>query len=108
MRAIVILLACSSVAYGAGRLAQAPPVRVFKPAQAPLVKEFKKAPTKPAKEAEQCDCSPACTCGCQDGLPCRCGRPATSENSHQSRYTPPPSYSFPLVGGGIRGGGCSS
>jgi hypothetical protein len=29
------------------------------------------APKKPARRAKAC-CSPACTCGCQDGGPCRC------------------------------------
>lgn len=100
MRAIVILLACSSVAYGAGRLAQAPPVRVIRPPQGPPVRVF--APLKPAK-AEPCDCSPACTCGCQDGEPCRCNRgsatPQTVIPVRQQSYAPATVQSF---------GGCRS
>lgn len=29
----------------------------------------------PTPSGKSCVCSPACTCGCNDGLPCRCGNP---------------------------------
>lgn len=56
--------------------------------------------TVPGTRQAPCPCSPACTCGCNEGLPCRCDSAgATSRNSTPAAgaFTAPGVYQTPGV-----------
>ncbi len=56
----------------------APPVKFFDP--------FDLAKRKPLpKGVKTCPCSPACVCGCNEGLPCTCKQPQVSITAPTSR-----------------------
>lgn len=54
-------------------------------------------------------CSPACTCGCQQGGDCVCGAVATTPAAPAAYYPPPqfyaPAFRPAFFGGGMRFGG---
>lgn len=72
---------------------------------------------KPEKQSPRPDglgyCSPACSCGCNDGAPCTCGAPQTARPAQQAQPTMQYQDSQLRLfsprrsgGGGRRGGGC--
>lgn len=127
MRYAVLALLCLSLPVEARRPAQAP-----RPPQAPpawaevresrevwVVSTAAVAPTTKAKRGKSCPCSPACTCGCNEGQPCTCGNPTTGRGLMRSEFIPAmmPTYSYPATpafsgwsggfgGGGSMRGGC--
>ncbi len=98
--------------------------------QAPCPPQNMAGRVEDATTAEPC-CSSACTCGCNDGLPCRCGTASTT-HSHAAPapqaapvpvwqpvpvYQPAPVYAAPAAFWGFRqpartmrfqGGTCSA
>lgn len=57
-----------------------------------------KAPAKTKKKMTDCSCSPACTCGCQDGLPCRCSQISVEPVLVESGSVKPDALSGPHLG----------
>lgn len=60
---------------------------------------------RPAASAKTCRCSALCTCGCNEGLPCRCGAaPAVvPQTYYQPAVWQAPAYRVPIMS---RGGSC--
>lgn len=88
----------------APRPPQAPPTIAEKATPGPVK-------VKVERQAKSCECSPACTCGCNSGEPCECrtvrgaaALPMAQQPVYQSSPRLLPAASF--RGGFSRGGGC--
>jgi hypothetical protein len=105
------LLTCASLPQST--LPAAPPQSTVEPAVNPTPVRYHYGTDPQAhkpQRARSCVCSGACTCGCNDGQPCRCGAPQTvalppataGAAAPASFYRPAPMF----FGGGFGGGAC--